>query len=559
LSQNPSLRIGLTVALLVVLWGIVCRSLSSEWSINEQYNYGWFVPFFAAYLFWLRWEDRPEKVDRGNATRVRGDFALAIIILSLALLLPLRLFEVANPDWRPLTWLHTFCVVAITLTFIWSAGGTSWLRHFMFPVLFFLVAVPWISLIEGPVVQGLMRTVAAVASEALNLLGIPAQLEGNLIRINAGLVGVNEACSGVRSLQTSLMIGLLFGELKRLSPVRRVVLVLGTLAVALLANFGRASILVWIAARDGVETVDRWHDLAGYSIVAVVFLASMALAWRLGGSRKNGTRHAKRTAVASDEDGRDGARPSSFDNSLLTAPGRLRFPSPLLSCAVLVWLVAIELGVEGWYWMHERVMPPVPGWTVRWPENAPGFRDLRVDQGVKNTLRFDEGREVTWKDSATGAPAERCFLSFFRWNPGGSSVVRARAHRPDICLPSQGWRPLGNGSVRSVEVADGFILPFRRVDFEKENTRGPVFARTFFCLQEDRRTSEARPDLALPPGIQPDWALAARWHAVRDGVRNMGQQVLELVIMSADPGSAKTADADFARMLPALLHIEDEK
>jgi hypothetical protein len=33
------------------LWFVLCRHLSGEWSINEQYNYGWFVPFFALYLF----------------------------------------------------------------------------------------------------------------------------------------------------------------------------------------------------------------------------------------------------------------------------------------------------------------------------------------------------------------------------------------------------------------------------------------------------------------------------------------------------------------------------
>src|SRR5207244_3102094 len=99
----------------------------------------------------------------------------------------------------------------LTLIYIWCVGGTPWLRHFAFAVLFMLVAVPWISLVEQPIVQGLMRAVAAIASETVTLFGIPAQLEGNLIRINNGLVGVNEACSGVRSLQTSLMIGLLFG------------------------------------------------------------------------------------------------------------------------------------------------------------------------------------------------------------------------------------------------------------------------------------------------------------------------------------------------------------
>src|SRR3954464_13187805 len=47
-------------ASLGILWFVLCRHLSSEWSLNEQYSYGWFVPFFAVYLFWLRWEDRPD-------------------------------------------------------------------------------------------------------------------------------------------------------------------------------------------------------------------------------------------------------------------------------------------------------------------------------------------------------------------------------------------------------------------------------------------------------------------------------------------------------------------
>ncbi|MBV9657778.1 MAG: archaeosortase/exosortase family protein, partial [Verrucomicrobia bacterium] len=41
------------------MWGTLCRHLGSEWSINEQYQYGWFVPFFSLYLFWVRWQERP--------------------------------------------------------------------------------------------------------------------------------------------------------------------------------------------------------------------------------------------------------------------------------------------------------------------------------------------------------------------------------------------------------------------------------------------------------------------------------------------------------------------
>jgi exosortase len=250
------------LVVLTALWFLLCQQLSGEWSVNEQYNYGWFVPFFAVYLFWLRWQDRPPPKIPNPKSQIRNNRALAIIavlvgLAALLLLLPVRLFEIANPEWRPLAWLHTASVVTLTLLYLWYVGGRSWLRHFAFPVAFIFVAVPWVTPIEGPIIQGLMRLVAGFATETITLLGIPAQLEGNLIRVTNGLVGVNEACSGVRSLQTSLMIGLLFGELKRLSISHRVLLVIGAVAIALGTNFLRAIFLVWIAATRSISEVNR--------------------------------------------------------------------------------------------------------------------------------------------------------------------------------------------------------------------------------------------------------------------------------------------------------------
>jgi len=203
-------------------------------------------------------------------------------------------FEVASSDYRPLGWLHAFAVVTITLSIIYLIGGGSWLRHFAIPVLFLLTAVPWVTAIEAPIIEGLMRSVAAIAAEVLALFGIPAQAEGNLMRLPSGLVGVNEACSGVRSLQTSIMIGLLFGELKRLSLWQRIFLVVAGVGIALFANFLRVLFLVSMASRaHDVSVVNKWHDLAGYGILVLVFLGTMLIAARMGNEAKGEGRRAK--------------------------------------------------------------------------------------------------------------------------------------------------------------------------------------------------------------------------------------------------------------------------
>src|SRR5438132_8786253 len=106
-DSRSSVRVVLTVLFVAALWFELCRELSGEWSVNEQYNFGWFVPFFALYLFWLRWQDRPPGQIANRKSQIANLAALAIAIAALLLLLPVRLFEIANPEWRLLAWVHT--------------------------------------------------------------------------------------------------------------------------------------------------------------------------------------------------------------------------------------------------------------------------------------------------------------------------------------------------------------------------------------------------------------------------------------------------------------------
>src|SRR4030095_6749801 len=123
-----SARLVLPFLFFGALWFILCRQLSGEWSVNEQYNYGWFVPFFALYLFWLRWQDRPAP----SPPRKKFLPWIFVGISTLLLLSQIRLFEIGNPDWRLLSWVHAASIVMLTLLCIWLVGGRPWVRHFAF-------------------------------------------------------------------------------------------------------------------------------------------------------------------------------------------------------------------------------------------------------------------------------------------------------------------------------------------------------------------------------------------------------------------------------------------
>src|SRR6266705_1776348 len=127
LTRRLPIQFVAIVVFFATLWLILWRQLSGEWSVNDQYSYGWFVPFFAIVLFWLRWEDRPKARElearslklggqktenRGQTSQVsdRGTnnkepitnnskaraIAIGIAIVSLLLLFPVRLFEIGN-------------------------------------------------------------------------------------------------------------------------------------------------------------------------------------------------------------------------------------------------------------------------------------------------------------------------------------------------------------------------------------------------------------------------------------------------------------------------------
>jgi len=527
------------------LWFGLCRELSGEWSVNEQYNFGWFVPFFALYLFWLRWQDRPPGQIANRKSQIANLAALAIAIAALLLLLPVRLFEIANPEWRLLAWVHTSAVVVLTLLLIWWAGGVAWLRHFAFPVLFIFVAVPWPTLVETPVTQGLMRVVARVAAETAMLLGTPAQVEGNLIRVSNGLVGVNEACSGIRSLQTSLMIGLLFGELKRLSVFRRVALVVCAVAIALLANFIRAVFLVRIAAAENLSGVDRWHGVAGYSIIALVFLATLGFGCFLG---------RKKAPVLA------GVPPAE---SRPQQPARLplQLPVPYLAAAIC-WLLCVEIGTASWYRLHERNYIRGTRWSMRWPEQAANFRQLKIDEEIRAVLRFDEGQAAAWSVTSalkgSRSDAILCSLFAFRWNPGRNSALLANLHRPDVCLPASGWQQMADHGVRNYPVSGSFELPFRHFEFQRSfEGAAPQIAHAFYCLSEDRAASVSTSPIGTNSpdmfGSRSEWTRTERLGTVLEGRRHLGQQVIEAIFISSEPFSAAEAESHLRDLLPDLV------
>src|SRR3974390_2353907 len=128
---------GGSIALLAFALGgyfaLLFNELRVDWSINPQYHYGWAVPLLALASLHMRWPVRPTA---GN-TALRPAI-VALLALALVSLLPIRLAEEANPEWRLAMWAHAFQTILVALCLVYFAGGMPWVKHFAFPICFIL-------------------------------------------------------------------------------------------------------------------------------------------------------------------------------------------------------------------------------------------------------------------------------------------------------------------------------------------------------------------------------------------------------------------------------------
>ena len=493
---------------LAALWLLFFNELREEWQVNPQYGYGFLVPFLGLSLLWQRWPDRPPV-----ATTSQTGF-IALLLGLLALQLPFRLIAEANPEWRLLYWVQGFQVLGLTFGWLYFVGGKSWLRHFGPALVFLFMAIPWPVNFEKELIQNLMRFVAAMTTEVAGWMGIPAVQHGNLIEVGAGVVGIEEACSGVRSLQSALMISLFLGEMYRFSALRRTSLLGASIVLVLIANVARTSFLVWAAAHRGLQQMEAWHDLAGNIVMWIILPSLMGLAYLIK----------PKTAPA------DAVPAPQPPEASVKRPSLPRW----IGLTALVWLFAVQGITELWYRSHERHLMDNVNWSVAWPEKEPGFARTAVPEKSLAILRCSQSEAARWQDDSGNHWSG--FL--LHWEPGRNSEQLAKGHRPDICFPAIGAKLVGDFG-RVTLAAEGFNLTFRHQSFEV----GPQTIHVFFCLWSEKISPNEK-------ALREDSSYDSRFQAVLAGKRNLGQKVFEIVVQGPDTGDA--AVALFKNELPKL-------
>lgn len=261
---------------LALIFGWWVYDLQVQWRMLVEYQYGWLVLMLAVYLGWERWPTRPQ-TDR--PAPLWAGIGLALAGTPFVLVAELYKQAIANSPAASFA-LSIGCFLFITALISQSCGWATW-RHFLFPLIFFFVAVPLPKVLWNPIVFGLQNLITIANVELLNLIGIPAVQQAHVIQLPKCVVGVDEACSGVRSLQSSIMVAFFIGDLTLKRWGAKVAFLLAGIVLAMVGNFFRSFYLSLTAHHKGIEALEGVHDAAGWSILIFTAVGLILLGWSI--------------------------------------------------------------------------------------------------------------------------------------------------------------------------------------------------------------------------------------------------------------------------------------
>jgi exosortase len=240
---------------------------------DSYYSHGFIVPFISLYFIYLQKESFAQIKPQTSV--------IGLIILFSALFLHilgtlLYIFSISGFS-------IFFLIIGLSLFLF----GKEISKIIWFPLLFLVFMFPMpeamISLVSFP-----LKILAAKAGVWItSLFGIPIYLEGFNITIPAGQLLVGNPCSGLRSLIAFLALGSIFAYLEHVSIIKKWILFLVSIPIALLSNIVRIPILILVSNYWGLEAAGPdtlVHTGSGILVFVLGFLlifsAAKALEWR---------------------------------------------------------------------------------------------------------------------------------------------------------------------------------------------------------------------------------------------------------------------------------------
>ncbi len=263
-QRNGKVAVLIVVSLLASVLAIYWRttlSMVSIWQRSETFAHGFIVIPIFVYLAWRNRETlaviEPKPclaalwgIAAAGAVWMIGERVSAAVVAQ-------------------------FAMIAMIPFAVWAVLGTRMAKALDIPLAFLFFAVPFGEFL----VPALMDRTADFTVAAIRASGVPVYRDGNFFTIPSGSWSVVEACSGLRYLIASFMVGSLYAYLSYRSLARRAAFIVASIVVPIIANWLRAYMIVMLGHLTSNRlAVGADHLIYGWIFFGVV----MALLFWIG-------------------------------------------------------------------------------------------------------------------------------------------------------------------------------------------------------------------------------------------------------------------------------------
>ena len=252
------------VVALVWLYADVLPALVRQWAADPDYSHGFFVVPLAVFFVWER---RAALSRLPLRPHVAG---LAVLVVSLGSFIAGR--------YGSELFLTRVSIVGVLAGLILFLAGWAQLRLLAFPIAFLLFMIPLPAIVFNQLAFPLQLLASRLGEVVISATGVPVLREGNVLLLPGTTLEVAEACSGIRSLLSLLMLAIVLGYFTERRAGPRAAIAVAAVPIAVIANAirvagtGLASYWISPAVAEGF-----FHSFSGWLMFVVALAGLLAV------------------------------------------------------------------------------------------------------------------------------------------------------------------------------------------------------------------------------------------------------------------------------------------
>ncbi len=444
-------------AFIFIVYFSALKQMVSGWN-REDYSYCYLIPFVILYLIW---EKRKVLSNLDSIPTWIGfiPFGLGIV-----------LFWLGELGGEYFTLYISFWLIIVGV--LWNHLGWKKVKVLAFSLFMVLTMFPLPGFLYNKISLRLQLISSKLGVGILQLYGMSAYREGNVIDLGFTQLQVVEACSGLRYLISLVILSILLAYFFKERLWKRGIIVISSIPISIMMNSLRIALTGILYEVWGAKVAEGFfHGFSGWLIFLGALSIMLVEIWILKkmGNRKleagSEGKEKPKTGIQNSKFKIQDPEPNSSKslNSHSSIFPLFSTPQFIVAIILLGATLALSQGIE----FREKI--PIRKTLDQFPLEVKewvGKRD-RMEQRFIDELDLSDYVIIDYKNS--DGKQVNFYVAYYESQRKGESI-----HSPETCLPGSGWE-FKEAGTKNVLIGNDSSIKVNRAFMSKPGVRELVY------------------------------------------------------------------------------------